>query len=155
MSRAFVKESDEDRLEPLPERVVSEHPNLVTPAGLKHIETQVQALEQERTVARDAGDRATLARVERDLRYWSQRRVSARVIEPTDRTDVVRFGVRVALRFDDGSERAFRLVGEDEADPARGLLSWVAPIGAALMGAAVGDELDVLGRRAEIVAIDS
>ena len=53
----------------------------------------------------------------------------------------------------DGTRRSFRLVGEDEADPANGLVSWVAPLGKALTGKAVGDEIQVVGRTAEIVAL--
>ena len=154
MSRAFVKESDDD-LPPLPERVVSPHPNFVTPSGLKQIESLVQALEEQRGVARGADDRAQLATIERDLRYWTQRRASARPVEPIASPDTVRFGVQVRLRFEDDSERSFRLVGEDEADPAQGRISWVSPIGASLTGCAVGDELEVLGQRAEIVALES
>lgn len=153
MSRAFVRESDHDDTAP-PERVVSRHPNFVTPAGMKQIESQVQALEDERSAARTRADRATLARIARDLRYWTQRRASARVIEPAPRPDSVRFGVRVMLRFENGGERAFRLVGEDQADPARGLVSWVSPLAAALMGRTVGDEVEVLGQAAQIVALD-
>src|SRR5688572_21077939 len=121
MSRAFVKESDEDLVAP-PERVISPHPNCVTPTGMRQIEAQVQTLEEERSAARAAYDRSRLATVERDLRYWTHRRASARVIEPARSPDTVRFGVQAKLRFEDGSERSFRLVGEDEADPARGLI---------------------------------
>ncbi len=153
MSRAFVKESDQE-VDRLPERVVSPHANLVTASGLRRIETQIQELEVERSTARAADDRAMLARIERDLRYWMQRRGSARVIEPAAEPDVARFGVRVTLRFEDGTQRALRIVGEDEADPARGLVSWVAPIGGALTGASVGDELEILGGRATVVALE-
>jgi len=153
VSRAFVKESDQEG-DALPERVVSPHPNLVTAAGLRQIETQVQQLEADRVAARTADDRTTLARIDRDLRYWLQRRGSARLIEPAADLDVARFGVRVTLRFRDGKERSLRIVGEDEADPARGLVSWVAPIGSALTGAAVGDELEILGGHATVVALD-
>ena len=61
----------------------------------------------------------------------------------------------MSLQFEDGSERSFRLVGEDEADPANGLISWVSPIGQSLTGAEAGDEIQVLGKRAEIVALGS
>src|SRR5688572_31484597 len=99
MSRAFVKESDDDLPAP-PERVISPHPNFVTPSGLKQIESLVQSLEEQRGVARGAGDRAQLATIERDLRYWTQRRASARLIEPIASPDTVRFGVQVRLRFE-------------------------------------------------------
>ena len=69
MSRAFVKESDQDT-DPLPERPISEHPNLVTARGQSLIEARVRELEAERTIARAAGDASTLARVARDLRYF-------------------------------------------------------------------------------------
>jgi transcription elongation GreA/GreB family factor len=150
VSRAFVKETD-DAGEPLPELAVSSQPNFVTPAGLKQIAARVAALDAELRVARAAGDKPLIARIERDLRYWTQRRASARVVPPAVAApDVVRFGVRVTLRFPDGEERTFKLVGEDEADPAAGLVSWAAPLGGALMGKAVGDEVAVGGRNAEI-----
>lgn len=154
MSRAFVRESDGDD-GPLPERAISPHANFVTPAGLQQIAAQLQLLEAERSAARASGDRPALARVERDLRYWTQRRASARVVEVAGEPDVVRFGIQVGLRFEDGSERGFRLVGEDEADPARGLVSWVSPIAQALLGHAVGDDVEVLGRSAIITALEA
>lgn len=154
MSRAFVRESDGDD-DALPERVISPHANFVTPTGLSQIAAQLQALETERRAARVSADRAALARVERNLRYWSQRRASARVVEAVANPAAIRFGVRATLRFEDGSERSFRLVGEDEADPARGLVSWVSPIAQVLMGRAVGDGVEVLGRTAHITALEA
>lgn len=100
-------------------------------------------------------DKLLLARIRRDQRYWTQRRASACVVPTAAATpEVVRFGVNVVVHFgDDGTRRSFRLVGEDEADPANGLVSWVAPLGKALTGKAVGDEIQVVGRTAEIVAL--
>jgi transcription elongation GreA/GreB family factor len=153
VSRAFVKESD-DASEPPPELAISSHPNFDTPAGLGHIEARVTALEVELRAVRAAEDRPLLARVQRDLRYWTHRRASARVVPSvTAAPDVVRFGVEVVVQFADGTQRGFRLVGEDEADPAKGLVSWVAPFAKALTGKAVGDEVAVIGRSAEIVAL--
>lgn len=155
MSRAFVKETD-DAGEPLPELAVSPHPNFVTPAGLSQIEARVAALEAELRAARTAGDKPVRKRVERDLRYWTRRRASARVVPAAMGVpDVVRFGVRVTLRFDDGEERTFKLVGEDEADPAGGLVSFMAPLGRALAGKSHGDEVAVAGRTAQIVALST
>jgi transcription elongation GreA/GreB family factor len=154
MSRAFVKESDQDGAEPLPERSISPHPNLVTANGPKMIDTQVRELESAREAAREVSDNAMVARIDRDLRYWRQRRATARVVAPPANKDRVRFGLRVSLRLEDGSDMAFRLVGEDEADPAAGLLSYASPIGETLMSQAVGDKVELMGRCAEIVAID-
>jgi len=153
MSRAFVKEGDGDG-EPLPELVISPHPNFVTPAGLALIEQRVAALEAEQRAARGGNDKLLLARINRDLRYWTQRRASARLVPAAVAPiEVVRFGIDVSLRFEDGTERAFRIVGEDEADPARGLVSWAAPLGRTLTGKTAGDEVEVLGQTAEIVAL--
>ena len=155
MSRAFVKETD-DAGEPLPELAVSPHPNFVTAAGLEQIVARVAALETELRAARAAADKPLVARVERDLRYWTQRRASARIVPAAAAApDVVRFGVSVTLRFADGEERTFKLVGEDEADPAAGLVSWAAPLGRALMGKTVGDAVTVADRKAEISSLSS
>jgi transcription elongation GreA/GreB family factor len=154
VSRAFVKESD-DAGEPLPELAVSPHPNFVTAAGLTQIEARVLALEAELRAARAAEDKPLLARIQRDLRYWTQRRATARLVArpTTGAPDAARFGASVTVRFEDGGERTFTLVGEDEADPARGLVSWVAPLGKALTGKKIGAAVPVMGRSAEIVAL--
>jgi transcription elongation GreA/GreB family factor len=152
MSRAFTRESDAP--EPLPERAISTHPNLVTARGLAAIEAQIRALEGERQAARAAADAALRARVERDLRYWTARRASARVVPKVEAPDRVRFGVRVALRSAGGAEQTFRLVGEDEADAAHGLLSWVSPLAQALLGRAVGDSVPFQGAAAQIVRLE-
>jgi transcription elongation GreA/GreB family factor len=155
VSRAFVKESD-DAGEPLPELAISPHPNFVTPDGLRLIEARIAVLEAELKGARVADDKALLARVNRDLRYWTQRRATARVVTPpVAAPDVVRFGVTVALRYvDDKQETRFKIVGEDEAEPARGLVSYVSPLAKSLLGKTIGDEVRVLERAAEIVALE-
>lgn len=153
MSRAFTRESDDDQA-PLPERALSTHPNLVTPAGLAALEARVRTLEEERQAARAAADRTLLKRIERDLRYFTQRLASARVVAPAAAADRVRFGVRVTLAGVDGLERSYRLVGEDEADAAHGLLSWVSPLAQALLGQAVGNTVRFQERELEILRIE-
>ncbi|HYM26915.1 MAG TPA: GreA/GreB family elongation factor [Steroidobacteraceae bacterium] len=153
MSRAFVKESDGDP-GALPERNISAHPNLVTPRGLAAIEARIQELTAERQAARTDEDTALSARVERDLRYWHARRASARVIEATAATERVRFGMRVTLQLAAGGRQQFRLVGEDEADAANGLISWVSPLGQTLLGKEAGDGVPYQGGEAEIVSIE-
>jgi transcription elongation factor GreB len=106
MSRAFVRESDQEG-EALPQRLVSAHLNLVTPAGLKQIAAPVAELEVARQAARDANDKPLLERVNRERRYWAQRATAARVIEPAAAADLARFGTRVKVRFMDGTQLAF------------------------------------------------
>jgi len=153
MSRAFVRESDADPGS-LPERPVSAHPNFVTPRGLALIETQVRELEAQRQAARAGDDAPLRARIERDLRYWSARRASARVVHAAAATDRVRFGMRVTLRLSTGLSQGFQLVGEHEADAAEGRVSWVAPFAQSLLGREVGESVPFQGGEAEIVSIE-
>jgi transcription elongation GreA/GreB family factor len=152
MSRAFTKEPDGDAVaNDLPERPVSSHPNYVTAEGLAAIEAELARLQTELAAA--GGDRGARARVERDLRYWRSRRASAEVIPPPADHDDVRFGSTATIARDDGRQQTWRIVGEDEADPAKGTLSYVAPLARALVGKRVGDTVEVAGGDAEIVQI--
>jgi hypothetical protein len=72
MSRAFVNENT--YVDALPDRPVSEHPNLVTAHGLALIEQALEAARRAYGEAQAAGDREGLAKAGRDLRYWSARR---------------------------------------------------------------------------------
>jgi transcription elongation GreA/GreB family factor len=151
MSRAFVKDMDEAAEGPLPERLVSTAPNLVTPEGLAAIEAEVARLTE--ALAQAGDDRDARARIGRDLRYWTARRGSAHVVEAPSEHDVVRFGATVTIDRDDGRRQTYRIVGEDEADPAKGTLSHVSPLAQALMGKSVGDSVTVAGHESAIAAI--
>jgi transcription elongation GreA/GreB family factor len=153
MSRAFVKEDTDQTFEDLPERPVSEHSNYVTAQGLALIEAEVARLSQQHAAAVAATDRPALARTARDLRYWAARRASAQVIPPFVDCSEVRFGCTVTLGRDDGRRQTFRIVGEDEAEPAKGTLSYVSPLARALMGKKVGDVVPAGQDEAEILAI--
>jgi transcription elongation GreA/GreB family factor len=135
MSRAFVKETSESAAPP--ERMVDEGPNPVTPEGLAQIEGHVARLEAAMQGEANVLLRETLAR---DLRYWTVRRASAEVAAPAT-NGVVAFGATVTIRRQ-GREQRFRIVGIDEADAARGLISFRAPLAAAVMGAGVGDIIE-------------
>jgi transcription elongation GreA/GreB family factor len=154
MSRALVKERDgEDAIEELPERPISAHPNLVTAEGLAHIEAEIARLQQEHAAAQAENHRGALARTARDLRYWTARRATAQVVPPPSDSSRVQFGSTVTIVRDDERRQIFRIVGEDEADPARGTLSHVSPLARALFGKQVGDSIQAGQSQAEIVAI--
>ncbi|MEA2953085.1 MAG: hypothetical protein QOJ96_2605 [Alphaproteobacteria bacterium] len=153
MSRAFVKEDAAENFDDLPERPVSEHPNYVTARGLELIEAELARLHAEHGAAHAAEDRAALAKAARELRYWASRRSTAQVIPPPDDATVVHFGATVTLRRDDGRTQTFRIVGEDEGDPAAGTLSHVSPLARALFGKKVGDVVPAGQAEAEILAI--
>lgn len=151
MSRAFVKEDAGDGGDGLPDRPVSAHVNYVTPEGLALIDAELARLQREFVAAGD--DRAALGRVQRELRYWRARHASAEVVPPPADSGEVRFGATVTIARGDGRVQTFRIVGEDEADPARNSLAYVAPLARALIGKRVGDGIEVAGGEAEIVAI--
>jgi len=150
MSRAFVKEPEGgEAFEDLPDRPVSEHPNFVTPEGLAQIEAEVARL-RDAFSALTPNAKADEARITRDLAYWTARLGSAQLVE-VEPGDVVRFGSTVTLLREDDSRQTFRIVGEDEADPAKGSLSYVSPLARALTGKGVGDTVAVNGQEIEIV----
>ena len=154
MSRAFVKEPDgADAFEELPERPVSAQPNLVTAEGLARIEAEISRLQQEHAAAQAANDRGALARAERDLRYWNARRSTAQLFPPPTDSTQVHFGSTVTIVRDDGRRQTFRIVGEDEADPAHGTISHVSPLARALFGKQLGDTIQAGQSQAEIVEI--
>ena len=95
-----------------------------------------------------------VARAERDLRYWMARQTTAQVVKRNASTEVVEFGSSVTIRRQDGREQTFRIVGTDEADPARGTLSYIAPLAKALLGRSEGDTIRVGDGDAEIAKIE-
>ena len=153
MSKAFTKEPEgSDVYDDLPDRPISPH-NLVTPEGLETIEAELVRLHLEHTAAQDANDRALLAKTNRDLRYWTSRRATAQVVEPPDDATEVHFGSTVTILREDGRRQTYRIVGEDEADPSAGTLSYVSPVAQALMGKQVGEMVEAGSGEAEIVEI--
>jgi len=152
MSRAFVKEVDHD-IADLPDRPVSTHPNLVTAEGLAAIERTLGRFEAANKAAVAKNDRTAIAATLRELRYWKARRSTAQVVEPAADRSKVHFGATVTVRRDDGRAQTFRIVGEDEAEPARGTISHVSPLARAVLGGMVGDTVEVPGGAATITEI--
>jgi len=159
MAVAFTREEDyEAQAADLPDRPVSTHANLVTASGLAAIEAELAAARAAYAAAQAEGgisaDRTAMARATRDLRYWSSRRASAQLTAPEPEPGKVQFGRTVEIERDDGRTQGFRIVGEDEADPAKGSVSYVSPLARALLGKSVGDVALVNGAEVEIVAVD-
>jgi transcription elongation GreA/GreB family factor len=155
MSRAFVKESDGDVYEELPERPVSTHPNRVTRRGLKLIMAEIDRLQAALSAARTEDDELRFAELARDLRYWLARRANAEVVSPPEDNREVRFGHKVTIERDDGRRQTYQIVGEDEADPSKGLLSHVSPLAVGLFGRKVGATVTAGNNEAEIVKIET
>jgi transcription elongation GreA/GreB family factor len=159
MAVAFTKEeSAETAAETLlPDRTISPHPNLVTEAGLKALELQVQEARQAYEAAgvfEDVNERRRQqANPLRDLRYFVERVRTAQPVADPASTEVVAFGSTVTFSRDDGRMQTYRIVGEDEADPKAGSISYVSPVARILMGKGVGDVVTVGQQELEIVEI--
>lgn len=159
MSVAFTREEDvEAAAANIPDRPISSHPNLVTPRGLAQLEEAYAMAKAAYASAQSAGDisadRTAMARATRDLRYYGARRASAQLIEPPPPGAThITFGSTVAMERDDGVAQTYRIVGEDEADPKQGSVSYVSPLARSLLGKEVGDTVQVAGRAVEVLAI--
>jgi transcription elongation GreA/GreB family factor len=152
MSRAFVKENDATAgAVPLPDRPISPLRNLVTRRGLQLIERKLTQFQAE--LADTAADDEARDRASRELRYWTARRGSAEVSEPGPEAESVVFGTAVSVRREDGTTTTFRIVGEDEGDPAAGRIAWTAPVARALLGAEPGEIRELPTGAVEILAI--
>ena len=159
MSVAFTKEeSAETAAETLlPDRPISPHPNLVTESGLKALERQLQearAAYEAVQATEDVNEKRRLSALPaRDMRYFSERLRTAQVMPNPPSADVVAFGSTVTFSRTDGRVQTFRIVGEDEADPKAGSISFASPVAKSLMGKAVGDSAGLDSNELEIIAI--
>ena len=156
MSRAFVKEMEDPGPEQPHEHPISPHPNLVTKRGLGLIDAELARLEAELA---EAPDEIHEARLRRDQRYWTSRRATAQVTAPPSEGGEIGFGSRVTVRRDGKPSETIEIVGEDEADPHEGRISYVSPFAAALMGAEAGETVEVGPREppieVEIVKVEN
>ena len=159
MSVAFTKEDSAETASEtlLPDRPISTHANLVTEAGLKALELQLEQAREACEAAQKIEDvnerRRQSAIPSRDVRYFAARVRTAQVMPNPASTDIVAFGSTVTFRRADGRVQTYRIVGEDEADPKAGSISFVSPVAGLLMGKAVGDEVGAPGQEIEIISI--
>ena len=179
MSKAFTKETDADADEEEPQLAPALPPgqkNYITPAGYQRLKDELDqlwkverpALVQTITWAASNGDRSEngdyiygkkrLREIDRRLRFLSQRLEDASVVDPVQRKncDQVFFGATVTVARQDGTESTYSIVGVDEADAGRGLISWISPLARALLKARVDDVvmLRVPGGAEELVVVD-
>ncbi len=160
MSVAFTREESAETAAEveLPDRPISLHLNLVTASGLEALTnamTESRAAYDAALQIEDAGERRrAVAVASRDMRYFVDRLRTAQLVPPPAEFSAVAFGHRVTFRRDDGRRQAFRIVGEDEADPRNGSISYVSPVAGALIGRAAGDIVLAGDHEIEILSID-
>jgi transcription elongation GreA/GreB family factor len=159
VSVAFTKEDSAETASEtvLPDRAISPHPNLVTEAGLKALELALAQAREAYEAANgieDVNERRRQSAIPlRDTRYFAERVRTAQIVPDPASSGVVAFGSTVTYSRDDGRVQTYRIVGEDEADPKSGSISFVSPVARSLMGKAVGDVVSAADHELEIVAI--
>ena len=159
MSVAFTKEESAETASEtlLPDRPISPHPNLVTDAGSKALEVQFREAREAYEIAQqleDVNERRRQGAVPlRDMRYFAERLRTAQIVPDPASTETVAFGNTVTFSRADGRVQTYRIVGEDEADPKAGSISFVSPVARSLMGKASGDVVGSGDQELEIVTI--
>lgn len=141
MSVAFRREQDDEHLEPKFELPIPPGPNLVTERGAKLIEAKAAELV---AAIEKGGTEEEVKSLKRDLRYWNTRHATME-IQPPAQGDEAAFGTKVRYKLN-GKENTVSIVGDDEAEPAAGLISFSSPIARALIGAGEGDFADFGGK---------
>jgi transcription elongation GreA/GreB family factor len=159
LSVAFTKEESAETASEtlLPDRPISPHPNLVTEAGLRALELRLRAAREAYEAAQaieDVNERRRQSAVPlRDVRYFAERLRTAQLIPDPTSTDIVAFGSTVTFSRADGRVQTYRIVGEDEADPKAGSISFVSPVAKSLLGKAVEDVAGSGSQELEIISI--
>jgi transcription elongation GreA/GreB family factor len=159
MSVAFTREESAETAAEveLPDRPISPHANLVTAAGLEALANAMAEYRAAYNAAHHIEDaterRRAVALASREMRYFADRLRTAQVVPPPIEFDAVAFGHQVTFKRDDGRRQAFRIVGEDEADPRNGSISYASPVARALIGRAADDVVLVGGHEIQILSI--
>lgn len=159
MSVAFTKEESAETASEtqLPDRPISPHANLVTSEGLRQLQQQLQDAQRDYQAAQkveDVNERRRLGAVPlRNVRYFTDRIRTAQLIARPTSGEVAAFGSTVTFSRRDGRVETYRIVGEDEADPKAGSISFVSPVAKSLAGKSVGDVVGSGDHEIEILKI--
>ena len=162
MSRAFVREDDQERHEDVPEIRIplpQGARNYMTPAGAEQLQNELHELvssERPKLTARVArlaiggdgsdadGSRLRLRKIDRRVEYLSRMAALLEVIDPAQQSsDKIMFGATVVVSDTRESQRTYKIVGVDESNPEQGKISWASPVARALVGARVDDDVTV------------
>ena len=160
MSVAFTREESAETAAEfqLPDRPLSPHPNFVTASGLKALEAALaqarQAYERAQQIEDVNERRRSSAPAFRDLKYFTERLRTAQLVSSPPHDGALCFGARVTFTRNEGPRQSFRIVGEDEADPTQGSISYASPLARLLIGKAVGDVVNLGDDEIEILGIE-
>lgn len=144
----------------------------ITPAGYEALQSDLRNLWTRRAdvvkalaAAAAEGDRSEnaeyiyrkkeLGGIDSRIRYLQKRLPSLNIVRDTPGRDRVFFGAWVTVERDDGSHAQYRIVGPDEADAARGLISIDSPLARALLKKSPGDDAELrIGEQRESLIVD-
>jgi len=161
MNKAFVKESDNEDDDDLPQAqaLPAGTKNYMTPEGYERLRaelTHLMNVERPSVVqvvswAASNGDRSEngdylygkkrLREIDRRMRFLTKRLDIAEVVDPAlqPNRDQVFFGATVLYSDKAGEDHTVTIVGVDEAEPLAGKISWISPVARALIKAKEGD----------------
>lgn len=173
MNKAFVKENDNDNDDDSSDEGNNTLPvgtkNYITPKGADKLQAELRSfLNEERPKiveiiawAASNGDRSEnadyiygkrrLREIDRRIRFLTKRLEKVEIIDPTKQSgDKVLFGATVTVIDEDGAKKVFKIVGIDETEPTKGKISWISPIGKALLQNKTGDAVTINTPQGEI-----
>lgn len=150
MSRGFVKEGDQEEIPMVPPRAYLPKgmPNYVTKEGFAALNKEREDLENERVAA--SGNYIMSNFIDAKMKLLIERINTAVEVDLTKANkETVSFGAYVKY-----NGRTVRIVGVDEADFSKGLLSFISPVAKALVGKKVGDKFEIkIPKGTEVVEI--
>jgi transcription elongation factor GreB len=158
MSRGFVREGDQEEVPMVPQRAYLPEgvPNFVTRNGMEELLAEKEALTKEKenlNITNENEKRLAINFINAKLQLLNNRIAEARIVEPEEQQkNEVTFGATVTLKnATTGKIQTFQIVGVDEADIARGKVSFISPVARALINKKVGERITLKRDRSDIV----
>lgn len=158
MSRGFVKEDDQEEVPIVPQRAYLPPgvANFVTREGMDLLLKEKEELISEREnldISNENEKRIAQNYLNAKLQLLNKRIAEARVVEITGQPpDEITFGATVTLRTEtSGKIQAFQIVGVDEADIAKGKISFISPLAKVLINRKAGEKVTLKSNREDIV----
>lgn len=146
-------------------------PNYITPVGFRKLQDEFRQLfhgERPKLVetvawAAGNGDRSEngdyiygkrrLREIDSRLKFLRDRIENAQVVDPAQvKSKKVVFGATVTIVDEDGAKKSYQIVGEDEIEPGANRISWKSPMAKALLGKALGDEIEINRPAGQLIA---
>jgi len=158
MSRGFVKEDDQEEVPIVPQRAYLPEgaTNYVTRAGMDQLLAEKQMLIHEKDNLSSNNEnekRISLNYINAKLQLLNNRIAEAKVIDLKEQPqNEIRFGAIVTLKTKaSGNIQILQIVGVDEADIAKGKISFISPLAKVLINKKAGDKVTLKRDRGETV----